>query len=44
MIWYGLNFAAGAKSFPADVGTVGWIDKVAQVLLIVVLIALLRQD
>ena len=44
VIWYGVNFAAGPKSFPADVGTFGWIDKVAQVLLVVVLIALLRQD
>ncbi|GGJ09912.1 hypothetical protein GCM10008995_19790 [Halobellus salinus] len=44
VIWYGVNFAAGARSFPADVGTFGWVDKAAQVLLIVVLIALLRQD
>ena len=44
VIWYGLNFAAGPKSFPADVGTLGWVDKVAQLLLVVVLIALLRRD
>jgi hypothetical protein len=44
VIWYGVNFAAGPKSFPADVGTLGAIDKIAQVLLIVVLVALLRQD
>jgi hypothetical protein len=41
-IWYYLNFAAGPKAFPADVGTLGAIDKVAQVVLILVLIALLR--
>lgn len=44
VIWYGANFAAGSKSFPADVGTLGWIDKISQVLLIVVLVALLRRD
>ena len=41
-VWYYLNFAAGPKSFPADVGTLGAVDKVAQVVLIAVLIALLR--
>jgi len=44
VLWYGINFAGGGKSFPADVGTIGWIDKVSQVLLVVVLIVLLRQD
>ena len=38
-----LNFAWGPKAFPADVGTLGAIDKVAQLLLLGVLIALLRQ-
>lgn len=41
-LWYYLNFAAGPKSFPADVGALGGIDKVAQVVLIVVLVVLLR--
>jgi succinate dehydrogenase/fumarate reductase cytochrome b subunit len=40
--WYYLNFAAGSKSFPADVGTLGAVDKVAQVILVAVLVALLR--
>ncbi|MEF8841792.1 MAG: hypothetical protein V5A62_09235 [Haloarculaceae archaeon] len=42
LAWYYLNFAAGPKSFPADVGTLGAVDKVAQLVLIVVLVALLR--
>ena len=42
LAWYYLNFAAGPKSFPADVGTLGAVDKVAQVVLIVVLVVLLR--
>ncbi len=42
VLWYQLNFIAGSRSFPADVGTLGAIDKVAQVALVVVLVALLR--
>ena len=42
VLWYYLNFAAGPKSFPADVGALGAVDKVAQVVLIAVLVALLR--
>lgn len=42
LMWYYANFAAGDKSFPADVGTLGVMDKVAQLLLIAVLLALLR--
>lgn len=42
LAWYYLNFAAGSKSFPADVGTLGAVDKVAQVVLIAVLVVLLR--
>ncbi len=42
VLWYAINFAGGSKSFPADVGTLGWADKVAQVVLVVVLVALLR--
>jgi hypothetical protein len=44
VLWYALNFAAGQKSFPADVGTIGAVDKVAQVLLIAVLVVLLREN
>jgi len=41
-LWYYINFAAGPKSFPADVGTLGAVDKVVQVVLIVVLVLLIR--
>ncbi|PSP57902.1 hypothetical protein BRC72_08120 [Halobacteriales archaeon QH_7_66_36] len=44
VLWYALNFAGGPKSFPADVGTLGWVDKIAQVALVVVLVALLQQS
>lgn len=44
VLWYILNFAMGPQSFPADVGTLATVDKVAQVLLIVVLIALLQRE
>jgi len=40
--WYYVNFAAGPKSFPAEIGTLGAADKVAQVVLVAVLVALLR--
>ncbi|WP_181692087.1 hypothetical protein [Natronomonas sp. LN261] len=43
VLWYYVNFAAGSKSFPADVGTLGAIDKAAQVVLIAVLVVLLRR-
>jgi succinate dehydrogenase/fumarate reductase cytochrome b subunit len=43
VLWYVVNFAGGGKSFPADVGTLGAVDKVAQVVLIAVLVALLRR-
>ncbi len=42
VLWYYVIFIAGSRSFPADVGTLGAIDKVAQVVLIAILIALLR--
>ena len=42
VLWYVLNFAGGGKSFPADVGTLGAVDKVAQVVLLAVLVVLLR--
>jgi len=43
VLWYGVNFAGSGKSFPADVGTLGAADKVAQVVLIAVLVVLLRR-
>ncbi|MFD1569880.1 DUF7475 family protein [Halorubrum laminariae] len=43
VLWYVVNFAGGGRSFPADVGTLGAVDKVAQVVLIAVLAALLRR-
>ncbi len=43
VLWYYVNFAAGDKAFPADVGTIGAVDKVAQVALIVLLALLLRR-
>ncbi|WP_435094241.1 DUF7475 family protein [Halorubrum sp. N11] len=43
VLWYVVNFAGGTKSFPADVGTLGAVDKVAQVVLVAVLIVLLRR-
>lgn len=43
VLWYGFNFAGPDKSFPGDVGTLGAVDKVAQVVLIAVLVALLRR-
>lgn len=42
VLWYYVNFTAGSRSFPADMGTLGAIDKLAQVVLIAVLVALLR--
>ncbi|EMA04579.1 hypothetical protein SAMN05443574_11681 [Haloarcula vallismortis] len=42
LLWYYVNFAAGPKSFPADVGTLGAVDKAAQLILLAVLVALLR--
>lgn len=43
VLWYYVNFAAGSKSFPADMGTLGAVDKVAQVVLVAVLVVLLRR-
>lgn len=42
LLWYYVNFVSLGKSFPADVGTLGAVDKVAQVVLLAVLVALLR--
>ena len=44
VLWYVVNFAAGPYSFPADVGTPGAVDKVAQVVLIAVLAVLLSRE
>ena len=44
VLWYFLNFAAGEKSFPGDVGGIGAVDKLAQVALIVVLVVLLQRE
>ncbi len=43
VLWYYLNFAAGDKAFPADVGGIGAVDKIAQVVLIAVLALLVRR-
>jgi len=42
LLWYYVNFVSAGKSFPSDIGTPGAVDKVAQVVLLVVLVALLR--
>jgi succinate dehydrogenase/fumarate reductase cytochrome b subunit len=42
LLWYYVNFVSLGKSFPADIGTLGAVDKVAQVVLLVVLVSLLR--
>ena len=42
LLWYSINFAAEPKSFPADVGTLGAVDKIAQLVLLAVLVSLLR--
>ncbi|MFC6976872.1 hypothetical protein ACFQL1_22655 [Halomicroarcula sp. GCM10025709] len=44
VLWYYVNFVAGPKAFPADVGTLGAIDKIAQVLLLGVLVLLIRRE
>lgn len=42
VLWFVINFATGPKSFPADIGMLGAIDKIAQLVLLAVLVALLR--
>jgi len=44
VLWYYLNFAAGPKPFPGEIGTIGAVDKVIQIALIVVLVALLARE
>lgn len=41
-LWYYLNFAVGPKQFPADVGALGIVDKLAQLVLLAALVQLLR--
>lgn len=43
-LWYWFNFAAGPKSFPGEIGAVGAVDKLAQLVLIGVLISLLQSE
>lgn len=43
VLWYYVNFAAGSKSFPTDIGALGAADKLAQVVLLAVLVVLLRR-
>lgn len=42
VLWYYVNFVSLGKSFPADIGTLGAVDKLAQVVLLAVLGVLLR--
>lgn len=42
VLWYYINFISLGKSFPADIGTLGAVDKLAQVVLLAVLVVLLR--
>jgi succinate dehydrogenase/fumarate reductase cytochrome b subunit len=42
VLWFVVNFVNGPKTFPADVGTLGAIDKIAQLVLLGVLVVLLR--
>lgn len=43
VLWYVINFAGTGNSIPADVGTLGAVDKIAQAVLLVVLVALIRR-
>jgi len=42
VLWYYVNFISFGKPFPGGIGTLGGIDKVAQLVLLVVCVALLR--
>ncbi len=44
VLWYVVNFTGGGKSFPGDVGTLGAVDKIAQVVLVAILVVLLRDE
>lgn len=43
VLWYWVNFVGMDKSFPADIGTLDAVDKIAQVVLLAVLVVLLRR-
>mgnify|MGYP006273881269 CR=1 FL=1 len=43
-LWYLFNFVGTGRSFPADAGPLGLIDKTVQVLLLVVLVLLLTRE
>lgn len=42
ILWFVVNFVNGPKAFPGDVGTLGAVDKLAQLVLLGALIVLLR--
>jgi hypothetical protein len=42
VLWYYVNFVSLGKSFPGDIGTLGAVDKAAQLVLLAVLVVLLR--
>jgi hypothetical protein len=44
VLWYFVNFSGEGKSFPGDIGTLGAIDKIAQVVLVAMLVVLLRTE
>lgn len=43
VLWYVINFAGTGDAIPGDVGTLGAVDKIAQVVLLVVLMTLVRR-
>jgi hypothetical protein len=43
VLWYYVNFVSLGQSFPGDVGLLGAVDKLAQVVLIAVLVVLLQR-
>ena len=42
VLWYYVNFVSFGKPFPGGIGTLGGVDKVAQLVLLGVCVALLR--
>lgn len=42
VLWIVVNFVNGPKAFPGDIGTLGAVDKLAQLVLLGALIVLLR--
>ncbi|MEM4781044.1 MAG: hypothetical protein QXG03_05740 [Halalkalicoccus sp.] len=43
VLWYVVNFVELSKSFPTDIATLDAVDKIAQVVLLAVLVVLLRR-